>query len=1675
MESLQYPLPLDYLRKLSRELNQHIPAADAVTDENANQLSALVEALLETARLPHIQPSHRAAACNPLCSILERAKTHDDERIKVLADVSMLNKLFDLYLDVFDYSKPKSMRQVLVAFCSLFPGREERYYRDNMVIHSVTKTLFGILFHGADNSKAKQSLQAISYIVQKEVFHVDELITLADLRYSGYIREPNMGVSFLSGLMIWVAQQDTAQTAGNTICVLLDYGKQQESGYLRTKANKGCPVWVKPVRECLSKRPGALDNFRSHVFEGLFKSSLDDYLYFLRDMRIDDHLHSWNTRPTVSDIEMSTLFTSLQVGLDLDIVEIQSGKFHDKVVISDPDEKGRRWILVPDKFIGRLLTHERPQTRLSALALLVTSPKVTRVLQLGTFEMLKDNLPHFHADTDAHFRSRTTSLTRALLNRLRASTHQLNRLMILEIGKTAQSLVEDQSIPNFELLRGHIDFVQWYLKFLSSELIPTASYQRHISALNSLSDVMKSGLEPSVPATALSKSAQGQVKWPFYVEVLDQNVIRQLFDLIMDPFDDVRHASASILKLGASIKSQVVHGCAQFLLNGEKMMLQSGRADHADGVARVYDLLFERRKEPMENNHGLPEWMQSQRGIIEHLISRLDQTIAAARTDMSTAVNEYPMHGTLSAMRYIVKQPNFYPSMVALDAEELQIWKGLHDHVLSSLHEIWDCVRSTLCVDAPEGYVPEDMEEEPDLNTKDILSYSWRALKEANTLLRAIVDKAHFDVILSRGDFESLGKLCFTQLAELRHRGAFSTVAQTFAVFCARCSRSKDPEIQGLLEKWYEETLRCIRDKGSMITRRSAGLPSLITGILSAAPEGPLFDRVMRDLKTEAAKEPTENANIDGSHLPQVHALNSLKDVFTNTTLSKASEPHMGEALSLAASRLESNVWAIRNCGLMLFRALIDRLLGSGTTQNWKETDHLKLSRLSYKKYPNLLDIITSLLNPSLRNNSNGNDLSSTALEGVFPALQILQRAEPPPERKAEIQALVFKLTASSHWHVRDMAARTIVSLLDVEERVEWYLWLLEMPMQGQNALHGRLLTAKYLLLEHIKYIVQTYSVSDLVDEMQLLEFALIQNSAHLHGVSDVYNNCPFTKSVFMDLEIAVKLGWRRVWREYPSHEVISQNAISGLATNDAELYKHHLDDSLRRRSSAYSLLLDIPWDENFLPPGEIVQFLTRLPQDDPDTFRFCVEELTREWSDSIRKATNKVNFVKLIGVSLSLSTHGIDDVEIHSAVRHAVAELVGNGLRIAPAMQGDVMLNLREPHGRGFGSPSLQEGMLRLRGEVLDLRIKDGKDWGVRATEFVLFNNTVACNLDENMPFPTRYAAVCALSSLCSIWWKPESLSPEQAHARALALLSLIQTIFTALNDDDDEIRDKAAAIVACILNSSDLEPECTSSIMVPLAAAPRLLAHTVKLVASSPRAATDGSSAPPSALSVAAKFAVSRLLTAASPTPPSASSSPLSLTPHITPAPPPQLFHAPPLPEMLNTPVSELLDLAAKEDTALFATERQNLYIDPVREITEWSKFLTALPIPNGVDDKPADAAITSLAEALSKWAMAGIDSIISLANNKRDGVLGWGSQSKITTLVWAMIRVAAVLREWHERGVPGVSGTHVEWSGAVMHVKSALERAQTPSWLVEGPNMKRFHQSALLAVHAQVPAKK
>ena len=163
--------------------------------------------------------------------------------------------------------------------------------------------------------------------------------------------------------------------------------------------------------------------------------------------------------------------------------------------------------------------------------------------------------------------------------------------------------------------------------------------------------------------------------------------------------------------------------------------------------------------------------------------------------------------------------------------------------------------------------------------------------------------------------------------------------------------------------------------------------------------------------------------------------------------------------------------WPIRNCSVMLFKALIERLLGSSEAQDWKEQDRAKTSRFSYDNYPNLLSILSDLLDPTgpikqtFENTSeNNNPFDLHGAEGVFPALQILRQARPPTNELSPIQASVEKLLASPHWHMRDMAARTIVSLLPPHEMYDAAFTMLGKDYGSTNTRHGVLLAVQYVV-----------------------------------------------------------------------------------------------------------------------------------------------------------------------------------------------------------------------------------------------------------------------------------------------------------------------------------------------------------------------------------------------------------------------------------------------------------------------------------------------------------------------------------------------------------------------------------------------------------------------------------
>ena len=153
----------------------------------------------------------------------------------------------------------------------------------------------------------------------------------------------------------------------------------------------------------------------------------------------------------------------------------------------------------------------------------------------------------------------------------------------------------------------------------------------------------------------------------------------------------------------------------------------------------------------------------------------------------------------------------------------------------------------------------------------------------------------------------------------------------------------------------------------------------------------------------------------------------------------------------------------------MLFKALIERLLGSDEAQDWKERDRAKTSRFSYDNYPSLVTILLDLLEPNDNQRimdtpeANGSPLDLHGAEGVFPALQILRQARPPGDI-SKMQELVKKLIPSPHWHMRDMAARTYVSLCSSNEAFDTFGSILDKIPTSRNGQHGMLLVMKYLL-----------------------------------------------------------------------------------------------------------------------------------------------------------------------------------------------------------------------------------------------------------------------------------------------------------------------------------------------------------------------------------------------------------------------------------------------------------------------------------------------------------------------------------------------------------------------------------------------------------------------------------
>lgn len=324
-----------------------------------------------------------------------------------------------------------------------------------------------------------------------------------------------------------------------------------------------------------------------------------------------------------------------------------------------------------------------------------------------------------------------------------------------------------------------------------------------------------------------------------------------------------------------------------------------------------------------------------------------------------------------------------------------------------------------------------------------------------SALLGAIISNADFgsgpQAPLSKQNFSDIGNVLLEQLLDIRHRGAFSAVSPSFIELCSRCLATQS--LSDLPEQWLSKSILQIMGKSNSVTRRSAGLPSLIVGIVIADPhpDRPLLRSTFEKLEEFARLPAALSADGTKVNLPQVHALNCLRGMFTDSRLSSSSQEFLGRGLELSVGCFASEVWAIRNCGIMLFTALVNRLFGKRMTGTIEIRDFLE-------RYPEVASVLLRSLN---------GEPGIEGVEQLYPALSLIARLEPSEEFDVgAIEPAVMRCLSSRFWKIREMAARsysTLVSARHVIEVIDQLLGDAE-ESKKQNFVHGRLCAVKALL-----------------------------------------------------------------------------------------------------------------------------------------------------------------------------------------------------------------------------------------------------------------------------------------------------------------------------------------------------------------------------------------------------------------------------------------------------------------------------------------------------------------------------------------------------------------------------------------------------------------------------------
>jgi hypothetical protein len=265
-----------------------------------------------------------------------------------------------------------------------------------------------------------------------------------------------------------------------------------------------------------------------------------------------------------------------------------------------------------------------------------------------------------HAESDSFSRGEIISLLRKLIVRLKGG------ILGDQDGSSQEELStnknqQTKSVRSVSETHAHL---RAYIDLLKADMRPTASYPRHIMALKTMNLFLQSGLDSRVNLTKRAKMEEDKVRWKFNIEIFEPGLLRLLVDLLLDPFEEVRATSLTILNLappdmllGDTLQSADRSSARPLrltnaLTKAEQLASNTSRADHADTVARLYHIIFCAAAET--HSEGDSQWWETKQGVVDLLLKKLEGKVSNPGGLFTTSMRDAPLHGYVSALRYAI-------------------------------------------------------------------------------------------------------------------------------------------------------------------------------------------------------------------------------------------------------------------------------------------------------------------------------------------------------------------------------------------------------------------------------------------------------------------------------------------------------------------------------------------------------------------------------------------------------------------------------------------------------------------------------------------------------------------------------------------------------------------------------------------------------------------------------------------------------------------------------------------------------------------------------------------------------------------------------------------------------------------------------------------------------------